>query len=105
MRQLLFKLWADDGGVLEAIEFLLTAGILVFGLVVGLTALRNAITAELEELANAILAINFSFSVGGLSGCCASVAGSQAIQTPGTTVPPHVCTLPIPSIIDVTACP
>ena len=104
MRTLLSKLWADDQGVLEAIEFLLTASILVFGLVVGLTTLRNAITAELEELANAVLAINFGFSVGGLSGCCASVSGSQAIQTP-QTVTPFVCTPPIPSIINVTACP
>jgi hypothetical protein len=104
MQQMFNKLWSDDRGVLEAIEFLLTASILVFGLVVGLTAVRNAITAELEMLANAILAINFSFSVGGLSGCCSSVQGSQAIQTP-QLVTPHVCTPPIPSIIDVTACP
>jgi len=104
MQKLLQRLWADDQGVLEAIEFLLTASILVFGLVVGLTTLRNAITAELSELANAVLAINFGFSVGGLSGCCSSVSGSQAIQTP-QTVTPFVCTPPIPSIIDVAACP
>jgi Flp pilus assembly pilin Flp len=104
MRPLMTKLWKDDRGVLETIEFLLTAAILVFGLVVGLTTLRNAITAELEELANAVLAINFSFSVGGLSGCCSSVDGSQAIQTP-QTVTPFVCTPPIPSIINVSACP
>ncbi len=104
MRTLLSKLWADDQGVLEAIEFLLTASILVFGLVVALTTLRNAITAEFAELANAVLAINFSFSVGGLSGCCSSVQGSQAIQTPQLVTPP-VCTPPIPSIINVTACP
>jgi hypothetical protein len=105
MRHIMSKLWADDRGVLETIEFLLFAGILVFGLVVGLTSLRNAITAELEELGNAILAINFSYSVGGLSGCCASVQGSQAIQTPGQTLPQFICTPPIPSIIDVAACP
>jgi Flp pilus assembly pilin Flp len=104
MRQAMRKFWEDDRGVLETIEFLLTAAILVFGLVVGLTTLRNAITAELEMLANAILALNFSFSVGGLSGCCSSVQGSQAIQTP-QTVTPFVCTPPIPSVIDVVACP
>jgi Flp pilus assembly pilin Flp len=105
MRQVLNRLWADDQGVLEAIEFLLTASILVFGLVVGLTTLRNAITAELEALADAVLAINFSFSVGGLSGCCSSVQGSQLIQTPATPVPPFVCTPPIPIVITVNACP
>jgi hypothetical protein len=105
MRQMICKLWADDRGILETIEFLLTASILVFGLVVGLTALRNAITAELEMLGNAILAINFSFSAGGLSGCCSSVQGSQAIQTPNQNLTPHACTPAIPTIIDVAACP
>jgi hypothetical protein len=105
MRQMMSKLWADDRGVLEAMEFLLTTSILVLGLAVGLTAVRNAITTELEELANAILAISQSFSVGGLSGCCASVQGSQAIDTPGRLVIPHLCTPPIPSLVDVMACP
>jgi Flp pilus assembly pilin Flp len=105
MRQLLTKLWADDRGVLEAIEFLLTAGILVFGLVAGLATVRNAITAELQALADAVLALNFSFSVGGLSGCCASVAGSQLIQTPATPVPPFVCTPPVPIVVTVNGCP
>jgi Flp pilus assembly pilin Flp len=104
MVQLMSRLWTDDRGVMEAIEFLLTASILAFGLVVGLTALRNAIVTEFEELANAVLAINFSFSVGGLSGCCSSVQGSQAIQTP-QTITGHVCTPPIPSVINVVPCP
>ncbi len=104
MRKLLTNLWADDEGVLEAIEFLLTASILVFGLVVGLTSLRNAITAEFVALGDAVLAINFGFSVGGLSGCCSSVSGSQAIQIPNQ-LPPPVCTPATPVIISVVACP
>lgn len=103
--KVLTQLWKDDCGALEAIEFILTASILVFGLVVGLTALRNAITTELEELGNAILAVNNSFSVGGLSGCCSSVQGSQAIQTTTNLLTPHVCTAPIPALIDVVPCP
>jgi Flp pilus assembly pilin Flp len=104
MRQLFVRLWADDRGVLLSIEFLLIASILILGVVVGLTALRNAITAEFEELANAILAISQGFSVGGLSGCCASVQGSQAIDLPGS-IGGHICTPPIPSLIEVAACP
>ena len=105
MRHVLTRLWEDDRGLLEAIEFLLTASILAFGLVVGMTTLRNAITAEFEQLANAILAINFGFSVGGLSGCCASVDGSQAIDTPRAIAGP-TCTLPTSvAILDVAACP
>ena len=105
MRRLLSRLWRDDRGLLESIEFLLTASILAFGLVVGMTSLRNAITAEFQALADAILAINYSFSVGGLSACCASVQGSQLIQTPATPVTPFVCTPPIPIVVTVTACP
>jgi len=105
MRTLLRKLWADDQGALLSIEFLLIASILVFGLVVGLTTLRNAVTAEFATLADALLALNFSFSVGGLSGCCSSVGGAQTIVIPSPAVTPPVCTPPVPTIINVTACP
>jgi hypothetical protein len=98
------KLWTDDRGVLESIEFLLAATILVFGLVAGLTTVRNALVTEFEELANAILAINQSFSVGGLLGCCSFVQGSQAIDHNGRVIP-AVCTQPATSLIDVLPCP
>jgi hypothetical protein len=105
MRKLLTTLWADDCGTLEAIEFLLTATILVLGLVVAFTTLRNAITAEFAELSNAILALSQGFSVGGLSGCCSSVDGSQAIDTPGSVTPPTCTAATSISVIDVQACP
>ncbi len=105
MRNTLHRLWADDGGALEAIEFLLTASILVLGLVVALATLRNAITAEFVALADSLLALNTGFSVGGLSGCCSSVNGSQAIFIPSTAATAPVCTPPIPVIVTVTACP
>jgi Flp pilus assembly pilin Flp len=83
MRHLLARLWTDDYGTLNAIEFLLISSILVLGLVVGLTALRNAIVTEFEELANAI---NASGSSG--SSC-------SHVCTPATSV----------SLIDVDPCP
>jgi Flp pilus assembly pilin Flp len=102
MREIFGKLWADDSGILTALEFLLIASILTLGLVVGLATLRTAITTEFEELANAILAVSQGFSVAGLSGAGASVNGSQAIHTP-STVTPHQLTPPFaPSIINVT---
>ena len=105
MRPLLARLAADDRGALLSMEFLLVSAILVLGLVVGLTTLRNAITAEFVALADALLALNTGFSVGGLSGCCSSVNGSQAIFIPSVAPPPFVCTPPIPVIVTVTACP
>ena len=65
MRKLLGKCWKDDAGALIAIEFLFVATILVIGTVVGLTAVRNAVNAELTELANAILALSQGFTVSG----------------------------------------
>jgi outer membrane lipoprotein-sorting protein len=105
MRQWMIHLWMDDRGAILSIEFLLFASVLVIGLVVGLAALRNAIVTEFQELGNAILSINNSFSVGGLSGAGASVQGSQAIQTPNNLLPQFVSTAPIPSVIDVNVAP
>jgi Flp pilus assembly pilin Flp len=104
MRSLLVRLWQDDRGLLEAIEFLLTASILAFGLVVGMTTLRNAIATQFVTLANAILAINYSYSVGGLSGCCSSVDGSQFIDIP-TSAPGPVCTPPSIPVVNTATLP
>jgi hypothetical protein len=105
MRWLFMKLWEDDSGILVTVEFLLAASTLVLGLTVGLTALRNAIVTEFEELANAILAINHSYSVGGLIGCCSFVRGSEAIHFPRGHVFPHRCTHPHPSVVNVSVLP
>src|SRR5262245_24995461 len=104
MRKLLARLWKDDCGAVTAIEFLFEAKILGIGTVVGLTAVRNAINAELSELANALLALSQGFTVSGQSGCCASTEGSAAIDVPGLVTPP-VCVPPtIPSVIEVLPC-
>ena len=105
LRSVLARLWADERGALLSVEFLTISTVLVLGLVVGLTSLRNAITVEFEELSNALLALSQGFSVGGLSGCCAFVQGSQAIDTPGRVFPQAVCTQPLTSFIDVFPCP
>jgi len=104
MKLLAKKLWSDDDGALIAMEFLFVATILVIGIIVGLSAVRVAVNAELSELANAILALSQGYSLAGQTGCCAATDGSQAIDTPSTVTPP-TCTAPaIPSVIDVTPC-
>jgi hypothetical protein len=104
IRNLFAKLWDDDSGALIAMEFLFVATILVIGITVGLTAVRGAINAELSELANAILALSQGYSIGGVVGCCASVDGSQATDTPGSVTAP-ACTTPSNSMsIDVLSC-
>ena len=102
LKQVAERFWKDDGGKLIAMELLFISAILILGLVVGFTGLRNAIVVELTELGNAILALNLSFSFSGLTGCCSSVAGSQAIDIPGTLLTPPVCVPPtIPVVIEV----
>jgi hypothetical protein len=60
---------------LIATEYLFVATILVIGSVVGLTSVRDAINAELSELANAMLALSQGYTISGVSGCAASTDG------------------------------
>ena len=76
MRDLVFRLWSDDGGALIATEWVFVATILVLGIITGLVAVRQAVISELEEFANAVLALNQSFSFSGQTNCQASTAGS-----------------------------
>jgi Flp pilus assembly pilin Flp len=104
MQRLMSKLWQDDCGALIASEFLFVATILVIGIIVGLSAVRDAVNVELSEFANALLALSQGFAISGQSGCCANVDGSQAIDTPSLVTPP-VCVPPaIPSVIDIIPC-
>ena len=68
MRQMIKKLWNDDRGALISTEFLLVATILVIGLVVGLSYVRNAVTSKLSDLAQAITYLNVSYYFPGLEG-------------------------------------
>jgi hypothetical protein len=95
------KLWNDDKGALISMEYLFVATILVIGVVVGLTAVREAVNVELTELANALLALSQGFTVSGTSGSGGSTDGSQAIDFPGLLNPPVLTPPAIPSVIDV----
>ena len=68
MAGLMQKLWQDDEGALIATEFLFIAVILVIGLVVGLVYVRNAVTAKLSELAQAVLFLDVSYQFPSLNG-------------------------------------
>jgi Flp pilus assembly pilin Flp len=103
MRKLFAKCWNDDDGALIATEFLFVATILVIGTVIGLTAVRNAVNAELTDLANAILALDLSYTISGVSGCGASVNGTQVIDIiQQETCPTSVA--PTPTIIGCPPC-
>ncbi|MCA9246577.1 MAG: hypothetical protein KDA42_05660 [Planctomycetales bacterium] len=56
--KLLKALWRDQCGGLLSAEYVLLGTLLTLGVIVGLTAVRNAIVQELADLAAAICAID-----------------------------------------------
>ena len=73
MSNMLRRLWDDDQGVIISVELILVIGILIFGIIPGLVALRNSVIAALTTIGNIIGTIvpSFTFSgflVGGQNG-------------------------------------
>lgn len=62
MRNLMTSMWTEDDGVLS-FEWTMLACIVVFGIVGGLAAARDAILDELGDTAEAYLNIDQSFSL------------------------------------------
>ena len=103
MMNVLSRMWNDDAGYIISTEMLLIFVILVLGLIVGWANLRMAIVNEFTESANAILAINQSFTISALSGCSGTSGGSNSTDTPGsTTVIASAATV---VIVDSILCP
>jgi hypothetical protein len=57
MPRTLRRLWADDTAAVISSELVLVLGVLVFGLIPGLVALRNSGIAALTNLANIVAVI------------------------------------------------
>ena len=68
MAALLRSCWDDDRAAVIAVELLLVIGILVFGLIPGLIAMRNSANAALVSVANLFLALSPTFSFSNLPG-------------------------------------
>ena len=75
---MLKKLWLDEGGAIISAELVLVMVILVIGMIVGLVCLRDAVVAELADLADALGSINMSYAFTGVSLSGAGPDGSQA---------------------------
>ena len=93
---MLKQLWNDDAGYIVTTEMLLIFVILVLGLIAGLANLRMAIVNELTESGLAILNLNQSYTIAGLTGCSGSSGASGATDTTGSlsltasTVAPNI---------------
>jgi Flp pilus assembly pilin Flp len=79
MRQILNNLWREDDGVLS-FEWTIIGVVVVFGIVGGLAAGRDAILDELGDVAEAILGFDQSFSFVGIPGI---IDGSSYTDVPG----------------------
>jgi Flp pilus assembly pilin Flp len=105
MKYLLLNFWNDDDGALIATEFLFITVIIVIGLVVGLVYVRNATTAKLSELAQAILLLDVSYQFSTLQGentdtsALSRVNGTTVTNTRHTTEFPGASTTQISQAI------
>lgn len=72
MQKMLSQLWREEDGVLS-FEWSLLGVLLVFGIVGGLSAVRDGVISELADSAQAILRIDQSYSFAGFGIIPASV--------------------------------
>lgn len=87
MSNLFRRLWADDQGAVISTELVLVIGILIFGIIPGLVALRNSVIAALATVGNTLVALVPSFTYSGFNidgtpgGIIAQVQGYQVDST------------------------
>lgn len=75
------KLWNDEVGAIVSAEVVLVATILVIGMIVGLSSLRNSVVAELADVGAAIGDIDQSYSYTNVTGHGSSTAGGTVTDT------------------------
>ena len=71
------SLFNDENGFVVSAELILVSTIVVLGLIVGLTEVRQAVSEELEDVASAIGAMNQSYSYSGLKTSKSCFSGSR----------------------------
>jgi hypothetical protein len=74
--KMLRRLWADEAGFVISAELVLVGTMLVIGMIVGLTEVRNQVVQELGDLAVAIGSVNQSYNYSTVTGHTAATAGS-----------------------------
>ncbi len=74
---MLRKLWNDEAGAVLSAELVMVATILVIGMTVGLSAVRNSVVTELADLGQAISEIDQSYTYSSVTGHHSASAGSR----------------------------
>lgn len=75
MRSLLLKLWNDDVGSVLAVEWTLLVGVMVMGVSAGAVAVRDAVNANMANVANAVQNMTPQVNYNGWRNSSAVVAG------------------------------
>jgi Flp pilus assembly pilin Flp len=88
------RMWREDEGVLT-FEWILLVTVLVIGIVGGLTTVRDAVIAELADVAMAMISLDQSYSICppldvSVVICCTDGANSSAFQDSAIAVSPPV---------------
>lgn len=90
MTSTLRRLWADDRGSVISTELVLVIGILIFGIIPGLVALRNSVIAALGTIGNTLSDLVPSFTFSGFAigrfGGGHTIAQIQGYQIDASTI-------------------
>ncbi|MCO6457788.1 MAG: hypothetical protein J5I93_20985 [Pirellulaceae bacterium] len=74
------RLWSDEAGFVVSTELAIIATILVIGMIVGLTTIRDQVVQELADVAGMISQLNQSYSFSAITGHHSTTAGSFGID-------------------------
>jgi Flp pilus assembly pilin Flp len=83
MSKLLTRFWNDDEGAIISVELILVLGVLIFGIVPGLVALRNSVIAALTNIGNALSGVVINVAVDGITVTGAGLGPQPAIAYTG----------------------
>ncbi|GIX03944.1 MAG: hypothetical protein KatS3mg113_0950 [Planctomycetaceae bacterium] len=76
MKKFAMQLWQDEAGFVVSSELILISTIAVLGLITALATVRDQVTTELADVADALSVVNQSFSWSAVTAHSSSVAGS-----------------------------
>uniref|UniRef100_A0A7C4LIR7 Branched-chain amino acid aminotransferase n=1 Tax=Schlesneria paludicola TaxID=360056 RepID=A0A7C4LIR7_9PLAN len=76
MKKFALRLWRDEAGFVVSTELVLVATIVVIGLITGLTTIRDQVSTELADVADAISEVDQSYSFGAITAHASSTSGT-----------------------------
>ena len=82
MKTMWTRFWRDETGFVISTELIFIATIVVIGMITGLTTVRDQVSLELADVADAVSELDQSFSYAAVTATVGSVAGSSFNDQP-----------------------